>query len=373
MTDDFRQDRRQPLPILSRLSNAVAIFGLQYLTLPALWYRDWFHPPEIPPNIVRSYPCRPSLSIRVFQPKSYDATTSSAPLPTLFSIHGGGFCLGRPNDDDAWNARFASMHGVQVIALDYRKAPAHAFPTAVYDCEALLLAACDDAALPVDRARVAVCGFSAGGCLALTVSQLPAVRDKVKPAAALPVYPVVDQSIPAALKGTTRHYKPALGGGVRAELYDYLATFSPILLWGYLSPGLDLRDPRISPYFTPRDNLPPHLFFIATELDQLAHETWCMASKLAGRPEPALADRVGREQPAENKGQLILDDDRFAFEHVDPAAGRSVRWLLVPDQLHGFDRLPENWHDKEGLEDARLKEVACQKLMGEWLRDVVWR
>lgn len=372
MADDFRQDRRQRLPILSRLTNAVLIYAIQYLGAPTLWYRDWVYPPEIPPNIIKTYTCRPSLPIRIFFPKSYDPKASKALLPTLFSIHGGGFCLGRPNDDDAWNARFASMHNTLVIALNYRKAPAYPFPTAMYDTEALILAAFEDESLPIDKTRIAICGFSAGGCLTLSVCQLPSIQEKVKPSAALPVYAVVDQSMPGDTKVTTRHYKPSLGTCVRADPTDYLAKLAPAFSWSYLSPGVNLKDPRVSPYFAPRDTLPPNIFLVGVELDQLAHETWCMANKLAGRPEPALTDKVGQEKPSVEKGQLILDYERYAFEHVDED-GKRVRWLLVPDQIHGFDRIPKQWHDEESLEDAKLKEVAYQKVLGEWLRDVVWK
>ncbi|XXG95508.1 hypothetical protein Hte_001772 [Hypoxylon texense] len=309
----------------------------------------------------------------IFFPKSYDPKTSQSPLPTLFSIHGGGFCVGRSNDDDEWNARFASMHSVLVIAVNYRKAPAYPFPTAVYDAEALVLAAFEDESLPIDKTRIAIGGFSAGGCLSLTVCQLPSIREKVKPSAALPIYAVVDQSIPGEVKVTTRYYKPSLGGGVRAEPTDYLAKLAPVFTGSYISPGTNLKDVRLSPCFAPRDTLPPHIFFVGVELDQLAHETWRMANKFAGRPEPTFTDKVGQEKPSAEKGQLILDDERFAFEHVDEDKKRSVRWLLVPDQVHGYDRIPKEWHDKESLEDAKLKEIASQKILGEWLREFVWR
>lgn len=75
MADDFRQDRRQRLPILSRLTNAVLIYAIQYLGAPTLWYRDWVYPPEIPPNIIKTYTCRPSLPIRYVLPSLMRATT----------------------------------------------------------------------------------------------------------------------------------------------------------------------------------------------------------------------------------------------------------------------------------------------------------
>ncbi|KAI1208572.1 alpha/beta-hydrolase [Annulohypoxylon truncatum] len=368
-----RMDKQPRIPFLQRLSCGATIYSLQTFGNILLWCRQWAATPRFPPNIIKTYQCRPSLPIRIFFPKSYDPKTSQTLLPTLFSIHGGGFCIGNPNYDDEWNTNFASMHNVLVVALNYRKAPSYPFPTATYDVEALLLAAFDDESLPIDKDRIAVGGFSAGGSLTLSVCQLPSIRERVKPKAALPVYAVVDKSIPMEVKIETRHYKPDLGSDVRGEPIDFLNSTSPVFLWSYINPGEDLKQPLLSPYFAPRDALPPHIFFISAELDQLAHEAWCMASKLAGRPEPAVSDRVGRDKRSAGKGELILDDEKFAFEHRDEDGKSSVRWLLVPDQIHGFDRLPLRYHGEDSMEDAKLKETAYQKVAGEWLHEVAWK
>jgi acetyl esterase/lipase len=109
-------------------------------------------------------------------PRSYKKT-SQATLPTLFTIHGGGFCIGHQRDDDEWNRAFANTQSVLVISLNYSKAPAHPFPTGLHDLEALLLAALADTSLPIDRttdgptSRTAILGFSAGANLALSVSR----------------------------------------------------------------------------------------------------------------------------------------------------------------------------------------------------------
>ncbi|KAI1141430.1 alpha/beta-hydrolase [Hypoxylon sp. FL0543] len=371
---DVRLDTQPRFPVLERIAHGATIYALQTIGKLVYWYWGWTSPPEIPPNIVKCYRCRPSLKVSIFFPKSYDSNASKALLPTVFTIHGGGFCIGQPQDDEAWNARFANMHNVLVVSLDYRKAPSYPFPTALHDVEALLLAAFDDESLPIDKSRVAVAGFSAGGNLALTACQLPSIREKVKPLAVVPIYAVVDQSLRADVKIKTRYYKPGLGPGLRSSPTDFLIKMVPMFTWSYLDPGRNLKDPLISPYFAPRDVLPPHIFFVSTELDQLAHETWCMANKLARRPEPPLSEKVGQEKPAAGKGELILDDERFAFEHIGEGGKTSIRWLLVPDQIHGFEHLPRLYFGaEEAFEDAKLKEIAYQKLMGQWLREVAWK
>lgn len=312
------------------------------------------------------------LTSSVFFPQDYDQTSPET-LATVFTIHGGGFVIGEPFDDEECNRRFADMHRVLIIALNYHKAPWFPFPTATYDLEALMLAVYDDESLPIDKSRIAVAGYSAGGNLALSVCQLPTVRNRVKPSAAMPIYPVIDESIQVGDRARRRYYKPSLSPGLRNQPIDYLSRFSPLFKWSYIPYGQNLHDPLLSPLYAPRKYLPKHIYIVAAELDQLSHEAWQLASKLARRPVPSPEQKVGQEQLAKWKGQLILDDDRFAFQHVD-ATGESVRWLLVPDVVHGFDHLPPRMQGgQETVDDARLKTIAYQQVLGDWLRNVVWK
>ena len=317
-------------------------------------------------------PISSNRSRRIFFPESHDRSLAQT-LPTVFMIHGGGFTLGSPHDDDRWNKRFAEMHNVLVIELNYRKAPWYPFPTALRDIEALALATSDDESLPIDKDRVAIGGFSAGGNLTLALSSLASVLEKVRPRATLALYPVVDFTVPLQEKLASRYYKPSLGAGKRGENSDFLAAMGPFFDWSYIPVGQDLSDPLLSPFFGDRSRLPPHLFVLGAELDQLGHEDWRLACKLAGRDVPATTTKVGQEKPAEQEG-LILDDERFSFEHVEEGGEKSVRWLLIPDQIHGFDILPPRMHGSpEALDDAHAKTLAYQKVLGEWLFDVAWR
>jgi len=306
----------------------------------------------------------------IFLPKSHDPA-SSQKLPTLFTIHGGGFVVGTPEENDAWNAAFAARFPVLVIALNYAKAPVSVFPTAVYDVEQLLLAALADDSLPIDHGRVATLGFSAGGNLALSVSTLPSLRGgdsgPRRVHAAVPVYAVLDFTVPQAAKTRSRPYKPALGG-VRGKTYDLLTMITPVFDWAYIPRGQDLADPLLSPIYAPPEHLPSSVFMIGCELDMLAGEAWRMIRRLAGRGMNGVEEMAGREEVVAGKGELILDDQRFCFE--ERKSGRTnYKWLLVPDTIHGFDQtnIEVMVRDKELLEDARLKTAESQKAIGEWL------
>ena len=89
-------------------------------------------------------------------------------LPVLLYLHGGGFTIGNLETHDSLCRQLALRSGAAVVALDYRLAPEHRFPTAVDDCWAALQALADPATgarLGFDTTRLAVGGDSAGGTL----------------------------------------------------------------------------------------------------------------------------------------------------------------------------------------------------------------
>jgi acetyl esterase len=95
---------------------------------------------------------------------------STACLPVLLYLHGGGFVIGGLETHDSLCRQLALRSGGAVLALDYRLAPEHRFPTAVDDAWAAMrwLAGPGGTALGLDARRLAVGGDSAGGTLAAT-------------------------------------------------------------------------------------------------------------------------------------------------------------------------------------------------------------
>lgn len=92
---------------------------------------------------------------------------SHARLPLLLYLHGGGFVIGGLETHDSLCRQLALASGGAVVALDYRLAPEHRFPTAVDDAWAAMAWLADNAAaLGLDGTRLAVGGDSAGGTLA---------------------------------------------------------------------------------------------------------------------------------------------------------------------------------------------------------------
>lgn len=74
---------------------------------------------------------RLTISPSVFFPKPFDKNKPRK-LPVLFTIHGGHFIMGSPQDNDAWNAKFATKYSSVVIGLNYNKAPKNPFPGPIH-------------------------------------------------------------------------------------------------------------------------------------------------------------------------------------------------------------------------------------------------
>ncbi len=88
-------------------------------------------------------------------------------LPVLLYLHGGGFTIGNLETHDSLCRQLALRSGAAVVALDYRLAPEHRFPTAVDDAwAALRWLAKTGERFGLDPLRLAIGGDSAGGTLA---------------------------------------------------------------------------------------------------------------------------------------------------------------------------------------------------------------
>lgn len=85
---------------------------------------------------------------------------------TLLYLHGGGFTIGGLGTHDSLCRQLALHSGAAVLALDYRLAPEHRFPTAVDDTWAALRWLAEGRLPGCDPAQLAIGGDSAGGTLA---------------------------------------------------------------------------------------------------------------------------------------------------------------------------------------------------------------
>lgn len=123
--------------------------------------------------------------VRLFRP-----TGVSEPTPALLWIHGGGYIMGRAQQDDRLCRRFSRELGATVASVEYRLAPEHPYPAALEDCYSALAWL---ARLPgVNPARVAIGGASAGGGLAAALALFARDRGEITPVLQLLAYPMLD-------------------------------------------------------------------------------------------------------------------------------------------------------------------------------------
>ena len=125
--------------------------------------------------------------------RHYAPAEPGGPHPMLVFFHGGGFVFGDLDTHDGLCRLLCRHAGAHVLAVDYRLAPEHQFPAAVEDAAAALgWAHANAAELGADRARIGVCGDSAGGNLAAVAAQLALAAGGPVPALQLLIYPVTD-------------------------------------------------------------------------------------------------------------------------------------------------------------------------------------
>ncbi|HWB35177.1 MAG TPA: alpha/beta hydrolase [Rugosimonospora sp.] len=161
-------------------------------------------------------------------------------LPAHLTLHGGGWWHGSPGDlvNDAVNRRRCVEAGVVVVALDYRLAPEHTFPTGLNDVYAALCHLAEHAdELGIDPDNLSIGGSSAGGNLAAAAARM--ARDLAGPRLVLQLLevPVLDLTLDTARATAHRIDGQELSGDLTAAVGYYLADPGRARE-AYVSPGL---------------------------------------------------------------------------------------------------------------------------------------
>ncbi|HEX8434703.1 alpha/beta hydrolase [Archangium sp.] len=215
-----------------------------------------------------------TLRARLYTPRAPDGT----PRPLCVFFHGGGWVQGSLVSHDGVCRLLAQRAGCLVLAVDYRMAPEHPFPTAPRDALAAFRWVVAHAGeLGVDPARIAVAGDSAGGNLAAVVAR----EEGTAVCFQLLVYPATDLT-----RSHTSHRTYAHGFLLEKEGMDFFLAC-------YLDdPARQERDPLGSPLWA---DVPPHLapaYVLTAGFDPLRDEGEAYAAKLqrAGVPVEAVCE-----------------------------------------------------------------------------------
>ncbi|OHV10529.1 alpha/beta hydrolase [Kushneria phosphatilytica] len=197
------------------------------------------------------------VGVRWYRPEDIDT-----PSPLLIYCHGGGFVTGDLDTHDVVCRHLADAGRVQVVAVDYRRAPEHPFPAALEDCMSVLTALYHDAdGFDIDPERIIVGGDSAGGSLAAVMTQQMRDRAELALAGQLLIYPCTRGDVAPDSPSRRQH---AEGYGLTlAGMRWYMEAYAA---------GHDLYDVRLSPFYTADPAGLPPAFLATAEHDLLRDE-----------------------------------------------------------------------------------------------------
>lgn len=323
------------LPILIRAWYFIQLWGLKIAVALVFKIVRVLKPvpPGARPTKLLAYPCRPNLQTRIFIPTSKQV--DDEPLPLYLNIHGGGHALMSAEFDDEICATIANRFNVIVVSIEYSLTPSNRFPALTNDVVAIAQATIENHDLNIDKSRVVVGGFSAGGNLALSAAQMPSMREKLNGVVAW--YPVMDFTLTPDEKKASRPYR-------NARDLDDLPDFGPVFEWGHIPAGQNLRDPLLSTRFVRKDDIPKWIYIIGAEYDMLAKEARDTAFDIA------------------ELNEQEREEGMYGFEKD------SYKWTLVRDVRHAFTH---DLMDNKGGPDAEvIRELRTNELLeqlGDWL------
>jgi acetyl esterase/lipase len=226
-----------------------------------------------------------------------------------------------------------------VISIEYSRAPRNRFPRPPNDVVAIAQAIIEDEDLPIDKSRVVLGGFSAGGNLALSAAQFPELEGKISGVVCW--YPVTDFSLSASAKQSSRPYR-------NKKDLDDLKDWAPLWQWAYIEPGHDIRDPLLSVRYAKAEDLPRWIYMIGAQYDMLANEAREMIFDIAGL------------------------DEQERKEGLDGFEKGTYRWKLVKDVSHAFTHEIFNGRSKEIEAIDRMRTDQMLNSVGEWLLKGPW-
>ena len=174
----------------------------------------------------------------------------SDPTRVLIFFHGGGYCSGSIVSHRRLVTEAGRAARARTLAVAYRLAPEHPFPAAYDDALAAWRFLRDQ---NIPAADIAVGGDSAGA--GLTVALINRLRDAGEelPGCAWLISPWTDLT----MSGSTLLSKEAVDPLIHKEYLNELAD-------AYLPPGMNRKDPRVSPLYADLKGFPPTLIQVGS-------------------------------------------------------------------------------------------------------------
>jgi epsilon-lactone hydrolase len=214
---------------------------------------------------------------------------TGAPRAYLLMLHGGGYRLGRPENDTRFAERLADRCGIAVVLPAYRLAPENPFPAGFIDAWKALVALRGR----IGDAPLLVGGDSAGGGLAAALAVHAVSQGGPRIDGALLFSPWVDMTITAASfkqNAESDMLFPEASAQTASDTYMQ---------------GFDLKHPLASPLFADLAGFPPAFINVGNG-ESLRDDSLSLHGKL---------------RAAGVHSELLGVDD---MEHVAPVRGENL-------------------------------------------------
>ena len=278
--------------------------GLAIPTDPPELVREKMH--RIHPTVVPADVAVTRTTLASVDAAYVDTPESRGGTRVLLHVHGGAFVSTGVDHYIPYAARLSRPFAARAVVFGYRLAPEHRFPAALDDTSAVYRALLD-AGTPPDR--IVVAGDSCGG--GIGVALLLRLRDEGAP-------------LPAAFVGLTGWYDLEVTGdsALHPRGVDPYVDPEWIRQRGrdYAGPGVDVRQPLLSPIHADLSGLPP-MFLSCGEVDITRDDSTRLAAR-AGRDGVAVTLEVNPEMIHGFHGLSdLIPEGRAALER----AGAFVR------------------------------------------------
>ena len=178
-------------------------------------------------------------------PGEWSSVAGSDVSRVLMFFHGGGYCSGSIRSHRRLVTEAGRAAGIRTLAVGYRLAPEHPFPAAMEDA---LTAWHFLRQQGIAARHIAIGGDSAGGGLAVVLNNRLRDADEELPGCMWLVSPWTDLTMSGSTLITKDNVDPIIHKGYLGELAD-----------AYVPPGMDRKDPRVSPLYADLKGLPPML------------------------------------------------------------------------------------------------------------------
>jgi len=206
--------------------------------------------------------------IRILRPPG----SSTAILPAVVYLHGGGWVFGDKETHDRLVRELAIGANAVVVFVDYERSPESRFPIAIEQAFAVLRYLADHPdEFGADARRIVLAGDSVGGNMATVVALMAKERKGPPIRAQLLFYPVTDASM------STASYEEFAKG-------PWLTGPAMAWFWDKYLPEMDKRsDIHVSPLNATTEDLAglPQTLLVVDENDVLRDEGEAYGRKLA--------------------------------------------------------------------------------------------